>query len=46
MSNLSDAVKEAVRDMIDNEEIKVVVEDGEIRLSVVDQDLEDEDSDE
>ena len=43
--SLQDAIKDAVKDMIENNEIEVKVEDGEIVLSVADQSDED-DSDE
>ena len=42
MSNLNDAIKEAVKEMIDNEEIKADIVDGEIVLSVADQDSEED----
>tara|TARA_B100001939_G_scaffold130111_1_gene112946 strand:+ start:230 stop:361 length:132 start_codon:yes stop_codon:yes gene_type:complete len=42
--SLQDAIKDAVKDMIENNEIEVKVEDGEIVLSVADQ--EEDDSDE
>ena len=44
MSNIKDAIKNSIKDMIESEEIKIVAdEDGELTLSV-EQD-EDEDSD-
>tara|TARA_X000001382_G_C3045920_1_gene139437 strand:- start:189 stop:323 length:135 start_codon:yes stop_codon:yes gene_type:complete len=42
MSNLNDAIKEAVKEMIENEEIKADIVDGEIVLSVADQDSEED----
>ena len=45
MSNLNDAIKDAVKDMIENEEIKAEIVDGEIVLSVADQDSDESDED-
>ena len=42
MSNLNNAIKEAVKEMIENEEIKADIVDGEIVLSVADQDSEED----
>ena len=42
MSNLNDAIKDAVKEMIENEEIKADIVDGEIVLSVADQDSEED----
>ena len=44
--SLQDAIKDTVKDMIENNEIKIKVEDGEIVLSVADQSDEDDDSEE
>ena len=43
MSNLQDAIKEAVKDMIEAREIEVKIEDGEIVLCVADEDSNDSD---
>ncbi|MBD1137959.1 hypothetical protein IDH33_04005 [Pelagibacterales bacterium SAG-MED43] len=44
--SLQDAIKDTVKDMIENNEIEIKVEDGEIVLSVADQSDEDDDSEE
>ena len=44
--SLQDAIKDTVKDMIENNEIEIKVEDGEIVLSVADQSDDDDDSEE
>ena len=44
--SLQDAIKDTVKDMIENNEIEIKVEDGESVLSVADQSDEDDDSEE
>jgi|TARA_A100001015_G_C14766045_1_gene623345 hypothetical protein len=43
MSNLQDAIKETVKDMIEAGDIEVKIEDGEIVLSIADQDSDESD---